>query len=43
MFSANKLYHDKYQSEAYRRQYKEHAHVKGLKEGEELPTAPGSG
>lgn len=32
MFSANKL-HEKYQSEAYRKQYKEH--IKGLKEGQQ--------
>jgi arginine decarboxylase len=32
MFSANKL-HEKYQSKAYRKQYKEH--INGLKEGEE--------
>lgn len=36
MFSANKL-HDKYQSEAYLKQYNDH--IKGLKEGEE-PTLP---
>ncbi len=36
MFSANKL-HDKYQSEAYQKQYKDH--IKNLKEGEH-PTLP---